>query len=52
MTLTAITESGKRHVFEISSRYLVDEMIKLIVEPVTGYTLRNGDKIDDVAVGL
>ena len=48
MTLTAITKSGKRHVFEVSSRYLIDEMIKLIVEPVMGYTLRNGDKIEDV----
>jgi hypothetical protein len=50
MTLTAITKSGKRHVFEITARYLVDDMIKLIVEPVAGYTLRNGNEIEDITL--
>lgn len=48
MTLTVITESGKRHIFEIAFAYLVPAMIKLIIEPVTGYTLRDGDRIEDV----
>lgn len=51
MTLTIITKTGKRRVFPITYAFQVKNILKLIQEPIAGYTLIRNDKtVEDVAL--
>lgn len=53
MTLTIITKSGRKRQFIISYAHQVPNILKLVTEPISGYTLvRNDGTVEDVTMPL
>jgi hypothetical protein len=51
MTLTVITKSGRKRHFIISYAHQVPNILKLVTEPISGYTLiRNDGTVEDVTM--
>jgi hypothetical protein len=47
MTLTIITKTGKRRVFPITYAFQVKNILRIIQEPIAGYTLIRNDKSEE-----
>lgn len=51
MTLTIITKSGRKRNFIISYAHQVPNVLKLVTEPISGYTLiRKDGTVEDVTM--
>lgn len=53
MKLTVVTKSGRKRFFIISYAHQVPNILKLVTEPISGYTLiRNDGTVEDVTMPL
>jgi hypothetical protein len=50
MILRVLTKNGERHIFNIASKYMVKNILKLVNDPPVFYSIFDRGKVEDFVV--